>query len=61
MYVTEKYLKMEVKELREQINSLASDLSGDIRYLHQELIQLKEELQALRDVVTYIGNEESNE
>lgn len=61
MYVTEKYLKMEIKELREQLNSLASDLGGDIRFLHQEIVQLQEELQALRDVVTFIRNEEINE
>lgn len=61
MYVTEKYLKMEIKELREQLNSLANDLGGDIRFLHQELVDLREELQALREVVTYSRNEETDE
>lgn len=61
MYATEKYVKMEVKELRESINSLGTDLGGDIRYLHQEITQLQEEIQALRDVISFLRSEESNE
>jgi hypothetical protein len=47
MYVTEKYLKMEIKELNEKLHSLANDLGGDIRYLHQEIVQLQERVDLL--------------
>jgi FtsZ-binding cell division protein ZapB len=51
MYVTEKYLKMEIKELKEQLHSLANDLGGDIRYLHQEIVQLQETVALLQQEV----------
>lgn len=41
MYATEKYVKMEAKELRETINELANDLGGDIRYLHSMITELQ--------------------
>ena len=37
MYVDEKQLKFEMKEVHSQIHELANDLGGDIRYLHQEI------------------------
>lgn len=52
MYVTEKYLKMEVKELNEKLHSLANDLGGDIRYLHQELVQLQERIELLQQEIS---------
>jgi hypothetical protein len=58
MYATEKYVKMEAKELRETINQLANDLGGDIRYLHSMLtdlqnnvITLQQELELLKDII----------
>ena len=58
MYATEKYVKMEAKELRETINELANDLGGDIRYLHSMLtelqnniITLQQEIESLKDAV----------
>ena len=44
MYATEKYVRMEVKDVRGQIQELANDLGGDIRFLHQELTELRNEL-----------------
>ena len=38
MYVDEKQLKFEMKEVHSQIHELANDLGGDIRYLHQEIL-----------------------
>jgi uncharacterized small protein (DUF1192 family) len=56
MYATEKYVKMEAKELRETINELANDLGGDIRYLHSmvtelqgTIVMLQQEIESLKD------------
>ena len=47
MYATEKYVRMEVKDVRGQIQELANDLGGDIRFLHQELTELRNELKQI--------------
>jgi len=44
MYATEKYVRMEVKDVHGQIQELANDLGGDVRFLHQELTELRNEL-----------------
>lgn len=44
MYATEKYVRMEAKELQQTIHELANDLGGDIRYLHQELTDLRNQV-----------------
>lgn len=44
MYATEKYVRMEAKELQQTIHELANDLGGDIRYLHQELTDLRNQI-----------------
>ena len=49
MYATEKYVKMEAKELRESLNELANDLGGDIRCLHSEITELQGAILALRN------------
>ena len=56
MYVDDRQLKFEMKEVHSQIHELANDLGGDIRYLHQEIHELREqvsmmetELQSLRE------------
>lgn len=41
MYATEKYVRMEAKELHSSIHELANDLGGDINYLHQEINELR--------------------
>ena len=49
MYATEKYVRMEAKELQQTIHELANDLGGDIRYLHQELTELRNQVQQLTE------------
>lgn len=58
MYVDDKQLKFEIKEVHSRIHELANDLGGDIRYLHQEISELREtiellqqEIRALRDMI----------
>lgn len=47
MYATEKYVRFEIKEAHSQIHDLANDLGGDVRFLHQELTELREEVKML--------------
>ena len=44
MYATEKYVRMEAKEMQSMIRELANDLGGDINYLHSEITDLRNEL-----------------
>jgi hypothetical protein len=48
MYASEKYVKMEAKELRESINQLATDLGGDIRYLDERISEVRDMLFSLQ-------------
>ena len=48
MYVDDKQLKFEIKEVHSSIHELANDLGGDIRYLHQEISDLSETIQILK-------------
>lgn len=41
MYATEKYVRMEAKEMQSMIRELANDLGGDINYLHSEITDLR--------------------
>jgi hypothetical protein len=56
MYATEKYVKMEAKELRESLNQLAIDLGSDIRYLDERVIELNEKLAELQKQLQEISN-----
>lgn len=47
MYATEKYVRMEAKEMQSMIREVANDLGGDINYLHSELTDLRNELKQL--------------
>jgi len=47
MYATEKYVRMEAKEMQSMIRELANDLGGDINYLHSEITDLRNELKQL--------------
>jgi predicted nucleic acid-binding Zn-ribbon protein len=49
MYATEKYVKMEAKELRETINEAVTDLGGDIRYMHSLVLELQQDIKALQE------------
>jgi uncharacterized small protein (DUF1192 family) len=58
MYATEKYVKMEAKELRETLHELANDLGGDIRYLHSmvtelqaSIVTLQQEIESIKDAI----------
>jgi len=44
MYATEKYVRMEAKELQTTIRDVANDLGGDINYLHQEINDLRQQV-----------------
>ena len=48
MYVDDKQLKIEIKEVHSSIHELANDLGGDIRYLHQEISELRETIDLLQ-------------
>jgi uncharacterized membrane protein len=54
MYATEKYVRMEVKDVHGQIHELANDLGGDIRFLHQELTELRNELKQVLEEIQII-------
>lgn len=56
MYASEKYVKMEIKELSESLSELASDLGGDIRYLHQQFVELSSRLEVLEQQISSIGD-----
>jgi len=51
MYIDDKQLKFEIKEVHSSIHELANDLGGDIRFLHQEISELRETVEMLqRDI-----------
>ena len=52
MYATEKYVKLEVKELKELINSLASDQGSEIQQLYQELMSQRDAVRLLQQQIT---------
>jgi DNA relaxase NicK len=47
MYATEKYVRMEVKDVHTQVQELANDLGGDIRFLHQEITEQRNLIEQL--------------
>ena len=47
MYATEKYVRMEVKDVHGRIQELANDLGGDIRFLHQEITEQRNLIEQL--------------
>tara|TARA_B100000780_G_C20794858_1_gene315644 strand:- start:322 stop:507 length:186 start_codon:yes stop_codon:yes gene_type:complete len=51
MYLTEKDLKLEIRQVNATINELASDQAGDIRFLHQELVELREQVDTQNQVI----------
>ena len=61
MYVTENYVRHEIRELQAMIKDLATDLGGDIRYLHQEIQQLSERLSMLEQQISMVREENRDE
>jgi hypothetical protein len=59
MYATEKYVKMEARELRETINEAVTDLGGDIRYLHSLVVELQQEVRLLQTQLETIREQHS--
>ena len=58
MYETDKELKFQLREHQSSLHELATDLGGDIRYLHSEISELQdtvkllqEELQSLKGMI----------
>lgn len=62
MYATEKYVKMEARELQNSINQLASDLGGDVRYLDEQIAELRSLIETMQtQIAAFIERQESNE
>lgn len=60
MYATEKYLKLEVKELLSQIQAVAADLGGDIQYLNQRILEQQEQIALLQQELQSLKEHNSN-
>jgi len=54
MYLTEKDLRFEIRQVNATINELATDQAGDITYLHQEIVELKNQIQMLTSQVEFL-------
>ena len=61
MYATENYVRHEIRELQAMVKDLATDLGGDIRYLHQEIQQLSERLSMLEQQISMVREENREE
>ena len=57
MYVDDKQLKFEIKEVHSSIHELANDLGGDIRYLHQEISELRETIDLLQQEIKQLKDQ----
>lgn len=57
MYVDDKQLKFEIKEVHSSIHELANDLGGDIRYLHQEISELRETIEILQQDIKQLKDQ----
>tara|TARA_Y100001938_G_C8086300_1_gene432272 strand:+ start:1239 stop:1424 length:186 start_codon:yes stop_codon:yes gene_type:complete len=57
MYVDDKQLKFEIKEVHSSIHELANDLGGDIRYLHQEISELRETIDLLQQDIRQLKDQ----
>ena len=53
MYLTEKDLRFEIRQGNANINELAADQAGDIKYLHQKIVELKEQIETLTAQVEF--------
>ena len=57
MYATETYVRQEAKEVHAMVKVMATELTGDIRYLHQEIQQLSERLSLLEEQIRLVREE----
>ena len=57
MYVDDKQLKFEIKEVHSSIHELANDLGCDIRYLHQEISDLRETIDILQQDIRQLKDQ----
>ena len=57
MYVDDKQLKFEIKEVHSSIHELANALGGDIRYLHQEISELRETIEILQQEIKQLKDQ----
>ena len=57
MYIDDKQLKFEIKEVHSSIHELANDLGGDIRYLHQEISELRETIDLLQQDIRQLKDQ----
>jgi hypothetical protein len=51
MYVTDKELKFQLREQQSSLHELATDLGGDIRYLHGEISELRDTVKLLQEEI----------
>jgi polyhydroxyalkanoate synthesis regulator phasin len=56
MYASEKYVRAEVKEIKESINAVAGDLGADLIALHEMIVQLREKIHELENQLKGIEN-----
>jgi cation transport regulator ChaC len=52
MYASEKYVRLEARELRSMINESSSDLGADIKYLFSLIEGLQEQVNELKERIT---------
>ena len=57
MYASEKYVRLEIKEVHGSVKELANDLGGDIRFLSQEIHDISERLQGLETQIENLREE----
>ena len=57
MYIDDKQLKFEIKEVHSSIHELANDLGGDIRFLHQVISELRETIDLLQQDIRQLKDQ----
>ena len=57
MYASEKYVRLEIKEVHGSVKELANDLGGDIRFLSQKIHDISERLQGLETQIENLREE----
>ena len=59
MYITEQELKFHLREQTATLRELAGDLGGDIRFLHQEIHELREHVSMLQQELMSLRNRQN--